>query len=197
MEFDDLLAAHQAQLGKAVERFRSPDDADFVRHLRRAGRWIDSRWPRILDGELSLVAMVNEYPAPAGCLMIHGHSWGRYARPIPWDEYGPGFPPLLERIIDETGPRLLLCPPPTAQQIAVWGGTLRYRYRVAHEITAEAVTVDEGHHGAVLLAALIEAMRDLSAEVTVVQLHKGLSSVPTAGTPAYLYEALLREWERS
>lgn len=195
LDFAELIADHKAQLGRAVERFRAEEDADFIRHLRLAGGWIDGRWPRILYGELSLVAMVNEYPAPPGCLMLYGHSWGHYTPLTPWDECGPGFPPLLERSVDEMGTKLLLCPPPTAKQIAVWGNTLRYRYRVAHEITAEVVTVDEGQRGAVLLAALIEAMRDLAAETTVVQLHKGLSGLPTAGTPAYLYETLIREWE--
>ena len=196
LDFTDLIADHKAQLGKAVERFRADDDADFARHLRLAGGWLDGRWPRLLNTRLLLLAGVNEYPAPTDCAAVLSHSWGQNHRHQPWNESDPGYPPLLTLIQGETGPLLLIAPAPTAAQIMAWGDGMHYCYRLAHIVSASEVTPTEAHRGDLLLAALIEAMRDLAAETTVVQLHKGLSGLPTAGTPAYLYETLIREWER-
>lgn len=197
MIFADLLAAHRSQLGKAIDRFREPDrDADLQRHLGRAARWIDQRWPYTQQGELSLTAMVSEYPAPTGCLGVYGHDWGRNAPFTPWMEHGTGYPPLLDLIYEAAGPVLWVSPPPTAMQIQAWGSVMRYRYRRMHTISPTAVSVGDEHLQRVLLAALIEAMRELAAETASTQLHKGMSGIPTAGTPAYLYEALLREWDR-
>lgn len=195
MIFDDLLDDHRSQLGKALERFRAGDD-DLERHLRYAARWIDRRWPLVRPGEFTAAVGIVEYPAPADCLTVAGHDWGRYARRKPWEETGPGYPPLLQRAAIETGAVLWLSPPPTPAQINAWGPVVPYRYFAAHSITPDLVTPGEGQRGAVLLAALIEALRDLATETAVVQLHKGLAGVPTAGMPAYLYERLVLEWER-
>ena len=194
LDFDELLAAHKAQLGRAVERFREANDADFARHLQLAARWLDRRWPNVQIGELSLTVGVGVYAAPAGCVAVYAHDWGRYYRTQPWDETGPGYPPLLQLIINPT--QLYLSPAPTSQQILLWGSVLAYRYRLPHVITATEMTVDDARHADVLLAALIEAMRDLSTETAAVQLQKGLTGLPNAGSPAYLYQALINEWER-
>lgn len=195
MDFATLLADHKAQLGKAVDRFRSADDADFIRHLRLAGRWIDQRWPRVLLGLLTVSPEVDQYPAPTACAAVLGNEWGRYWPRRPWDDADPGIPPLLRLIDGETGPIIWVSPAPTQRQIQAWGDALRFRFRVNHVITPELVTARDELESHVLLAALIEALRDLSNETAIVQLHKGMAGVPTAGTPAYLYEALLREWE--
>lgn len=197
MIYADLLAAHKGQLGKAIERFRQPgQEADLQRHLSRAGRWIDLRWPRTMQATLILVPLLSEYPALPGCLSVFDHAWGRGTPCVPWDHDGPGYPPLLELIHESTGPVLWVSPPPTPVQIHAWSAVMNYRYRAAHEISPTSISVDDSLFSAVLLAALIEAMRELATETAVTQLHKGLSGIPTAGTPAYLYEALIREWER-
>lgn len=194
LDFDALLDAHKAQLGKAVGRFQEPDDADFARHLRLAAHWIDGRWPRIVSATLTLTAEVAEYATPADCRAFLAHDWGTYYRP--WDESSPGLPPLVQFVETDTGPVLGFAPAPSGVQIQAWGATFRYRYRRAHVLTASEVTVSAEREADVLLAALIEAMRDLAAETSTVQLQRGLAGIPTAGTPAYLYEKLLLEWER-
>jgi hypothetical protein len=191
MDFAGLLDDHRAQLGRALERFRGGDD-DLARHLRQAGRWLDARWPRVIPANLELEAGIALYEAPADCRHVYGHDWGRYNRRRPWDPCAPGFPPLLQCLNGE----FWLTPAPTAAQIGAWGAVLPYFYAAAHAIDEDEVTPAEHQRGAVLLAALIEAMRDLASETAVVQLHKGLAGIPTAGTPAYLYERLQEEWER-
>ena len=196
MDFGDLLDDHRAQLGRALERFRAGDE-DLARHLRQAARWLDARWPRVVAAHLELTAGVATYPAPADCRHVCSHDWGRYARRRPWEEWSPGYPPLLQLwSAPEDGPQLWVTPAPTAAQLRVWGSVLNYRYGAAHAIGDAEVTPAEHQRGAVLLAALIEALRDLASETAVVQLHKGLAGIPTAGTPAYLYERLIEEWER-
>jgi len=194
MDFDGLLDDHRAQLGKAIERFRGGDD-DLERHLRQAARWLDRRWPRVEAASLALEVGRRNYPAPAGLSAVKEHDWGRYTRRRPWEESGPGYPPALLNITEGADHALWVCPAPTAAQVHAWGETLHYVYYAAHEVSPDRVTPSEHHRGAVLLAALIEAMRELASETAVVQLHKGLAGIPTAGTPAYLYERLREEWE--
>jgi hypothetical protein len=194
MTLDDLIVDHKAQLGKAVERFRALDDADFIRHLALAARRLDGKRPRERLSMLAVTAGEVDYPAATGSLAIFTHEWGQGSVRQPWDGDFIGLPPLIRQIDSDDGPRWRLSARPTANQIAAWGATLPVRYQVAHEISELRVTPPDSDRPLVLLAALIEALRDLSIETAVVQLHKGLTGLPTAGTPAYLYERLLQEF---
>lgn len=200
----DLIDAHKAQLGKAADRFRAPDDADFIRHLGLAGRRMDQKRPRLRTTALTLQVGVADYPAPAGSLAVRSHDWGTSFVRQPWADEYIGIPPLIRQMtldltteegeIVESDPIWRLSTAPTAAQIAQWGAVASVGYRVAHVVSEESITVAEAEQGLLLLAALIEAMRDLSAETAVVQLHKGMTALPTAGTPAYLYERLQQEF---
>lgn len=195
MNFADLLAAHKAQLGKVADRFAAFGDADFRRHLAGAARRMTLKFPRWLTGSLALVAGESEYPAPADIMGAQVSEWGRGCASKPWDNDFPGFPPLLSLAADGAGPVLRLSQAPTAAQLAAWGATLNYRYLAANEIGEARITLPDGARPLVLLAALIEAMREMATDTTVVQLQRGLSGIPTAGTPAYLYEKLCAEFE--
>lgn len=197
MPHADLITAHKAQLGKAVDRFRSANDADLIRHLALAARWLDDKRPRQKMSALAVTAGEVDYPAAAGSLAILAHEWGIGSIRQPWDNDYLGIPPLIRQVDGDPDPRWRLSIAPTANQISAWGPTIPVRYQAAHEISATAVTARDSDRGLVLLAALIEALRDLSNETAVVQLHKGITGLPTAGTPAYLYERLLQEWERA
>lgn len=194
MIFADLIADHKAQLGKAVERFRTPDDADFIRHLALAARRLDGKRPRQKLSMLAVTVGEVDYPAAVESLAILAHEWGIGTIRQPWDSDFMGIPPLIRQLDSDDGPRWRLSAAPTANQIAAWGPTLPVRYQAAHEISELRITPPDADRPLVLLAALIEAMRDLSTETAVVQLHKGLTGIPTAGTPAYLYEKLLQEF---
>lgn len=193
LDYTELFDAHQAQLGKAADRFTDQDKA-FARHLRLAGRRIDARWPRLQRGTLTLTAGEAYYLAPVDCSAIIHHDWGRFYPKTPWDETGPGVRPLIQLLDDSGTLKIWLTPAPTALQIQCWGAEMIYHYHAPHLIIATQVTADEALRARVLLAALIEALRDISTETAVVQLQRGLAGIPTAGTPAYLYEAALREW---
>ncbi|MER2527922.1 MAG: hypothetical protein ABTR07_08355 [Candidatus Competibacter denitrificans] len=200
MIFADLLADHKAQLGKTVSRFTSPDDADFKRHLRRAGQRMALKDPRWVVTEIPLTVGLDLYPAPADFQATPLCEWGRQGcgcRPQPWEEGFIGFPPTLITEPGTSGMQWRLSALPTAAMMGVWGPMLRVRYLAAHEISEAKVTVAPGSEGLVLLAALIEAMRELATDMTVIQLQKGLTGLPTAGTPAYLYERLCLEFSQT
>lgn len=194
MTYFDLVDLHQAQLGKVADRF--PDfDAAAERHLAGAARRLSQKRPRECIGTLTLTAGVTEYPAPTGMFGLPISEWGMGAQRLFYAADFIGVPPLLARVESGGISVLRLSYPPTAQQIAIWGGTLTYRYWQAHSLTLYSVTVADADQPLVLLAAMIEAMRELSADTTIVQFQKGLTGLPTAGTPAYLYEKLLLEFE--
>lgn len=195
MVYADLLAAHKAQLGKVADRFDAPADADFARHLKNAARRMTVKFPRWMTATLTPVVGTSEYPAPAD---IHGvpiSDWGRGCVGLPWDDDFAGYPPLLILLHDADGPILRLSQAPTAAMLAAWGSTLPYRYLAANEITATRVTLPDAAEPLVLLAALIEAMRELATDTTVIQFQRGLASIPTVGTPAHLYERLTMEFD--
>jgi hypothetical protein len=195
---DDLVDEHKAQLGsKVAGRFTAADDADFVRHLQNAATRLASKCLRWVSGTLSLTAAVADYPAPLDLLGAPTTDWGRQHFRQPWDDDYLGHSPLLLPVTVADEPMLRLVPGPTSAQIAAWGDTLTYRYLASHQITAELVTFGDLQRPLVLLAALIEAMRELATDTTVVQLQKGLAGLPTAGTPAYLYEKLRLELEQA
>lgn len=197
MIYADLVEAHKAQLGaKVAARFTAFDDADFARHLAHAARRISDKRPRVCIDSVALSVGVSEYPAPAGIIGTPISEWG-ISVPcyrLPYDVAFIGFPPLIARMENAGSQILRLSNPPTAAQIAAWGADLVFRYWKAHVISSTEITVDDADQGLVLLAALIEAMRELATDTTVVQLQKGLGGLPTAGTPAYLYEKLLLEF---
>lgn len=197
MTLDDLVADHKAQLGKVAARFTAPDDADFVRHLRNGAGRLSAKCLRWASGTLTLVAAQSDYPAPADLLGAPSTDWGKDYLRRPWDDDFLGLTPHMLSIQVDGVAMLRLVPWPTSAQIGAWGGTLTYQYLAHHQITENLVTFGDLQRPLVLLAALVEAMRELSTDTTVVQLQKGLAGLPTAGTPAYLYEKLSLELERA
>lgn len=197
MTLADLIASHKAQLGKVAGRFTAPGDADFVRHLEGAARRLSSKLFYWKGDTISLTAGVGDYPAPVGIMGVPVSDWGPAQRQQPWDDDYLGFPPILLLLTVHDAPTIRIAPSPTSAQIACWGSTLSYRYLAYHQISTDELTFNELQRPLVLLAAMIEALRELAADNTVVQLQKGLAGLPTAGTPAYLYERLLDELDRT
>lgn len=200
MTFDELVADHKAQLGKAAERFRALHDADFKRHLRLAARRMNVKRPLWLSATVALVGGQTDYPAPAGLLSVLVSDWGRGGGcgcPRPWDPNFVGFAPRVALADTPGGKVVRLSAPPGARQLIAWGPSLSFQYVASHEVSETRITLADADRPLILLAALIEAMRELATETSVEQLHKGLVGLPTAGTPAYLYERLREEFDRA
>lgn len=197
MILDDLLTDHKAQLGKVAARFTADDDADFIRHLQNAAARLSTQCLRWVATTLDLVAGTADYPAPDDLLGAPMTDWGTHQNRRPWDADFVGYAPRLLEVAVAGTPMIRVVPTPTAAQIVVWGATANVHYLARHRIDDDGVTFADRDRAKVLLAALVEAMRELAADTTVVQLQKGLSGLPTAGTPAYLYEKLRDELERA
>lgn len=196
----ELVTEHKAQLGPdATEVFNAPDDGDYKRHIELATLRIDEKRPYVVDASVTVQAEQASYPAPADLLRLWGPTWGLSQRQhlAPWDPRHPGRMPRL-RLASVGGVRsLLLDPAPTNHQVAQCGETYTYRYYAKHQVDDLASTVDIEDKRYLLMAALIEAVRELASRNVLkpIQLHRGVGAVPTSATPLELYRTLTEQWE--
>lgn len=195
----ELVADLRLSLQDAANVFTASGGADFSRHLDAAALDFSRIRPRTLLGEITLVADQFNYPAPADLLTYKSSLWGvnRYSQP--WDKHWPGrLPDVL--VAKNGGVRELhFSPPPTAQQIATLSSAYKFWYFAAHAIAdaAAETTILSGDRGLLLLRAQAEAMRELAMRNAAkpVQMRDGISGSPRNGTPSYLFELLMKEFE--
>lgn len=198
MSLDALRADLAASLGDAGATFSQPD---LDRHLTVAAHELGRKRRRTLSATLQLVAGQSEYAAPADLVMPTMSSWGVSERAAsrPWRNTWPGRLPRLTALGDPGAMKLLLTPAPTAQQIQLLGASYPFYYLAAHHLDADATktTVREVDRGLLLLRAQAEAMKELAMRnlKKPVSMREGLNASPRNGTPAALYDQLLRAWE--
>lgn len=199
---DDLVADLKDSLQDAANVFTAANDADFVRHLDAAALFMGRLRPRTMLGTLTLVADQFNYAAPADFLSYKSNLWNIGARSVhPWEKNYPGRLPDVVAAVNGSTRELHFLPAPTAQQISLLGSSFKFYYFAAHAIgdTAAATTLHAGDRSLLLLAAQAEAMKELSMRNLgkPVQMRDGLTNGPRNGTPAHLFEVLLRLLEES
>lgn len=194
----DLVALHKAQLGDAVKPFTAGDDADFVRHLQSGARRLIDKRPVLKRDSLTLVTGCSVYLAAADLVKFSRYEWGRGAiqQFRIWDPDWPGPFPEVQEVITDDGPELVFWPAPTLQQITLLGAEFPYWYYALHTVSDNLVTVLPEDQPMLLLAALIEAVRELTTRgvVAPVQLHRGVVPTATSQTPLAWFQELQREW---
>lgn len=202
MSKTSLVADLRAMLGDAAAKFTAAGDADFTRHLDLAAFDLGRFRPRTLVGTLSLVADQPNYAAPADLVRVKYPLWGVTERSQrrPWDANWPGRLPCLS-LVENSGTReLWLDPPPTAAQIRDLGATYRFYYFAGHAIddVAANTTVRLADRWLLLLRAVVQALQELAARGVAkpVALGDGFGSMPKNGTPGFLAEQLLKQYER-
>ena len=200
MSQGDLADDLKASLQDAAKVFTAANDADFKRHLDAAALEMGCKRPRTLLGTLTLVAEQFNYAAPADFLSYKSDLWGIPASRIqPWDKSYPGRLPDVQPAMNGAVSELHFSPPPTATQITVLGSAFKFYYFAAHAIsaTAASTTILPGDRGLLLLRAQAEAMKEMAMRNIgkPVQMRDGMSSAPRNGTPAFLFEALLKQFE--
>lgn len=196
----DLTRDLKAMLMESAGRFRSPDDADFARHLAVAARDYTRKRPRTLSGTLALEADRANYPAPADLLRPKASTWGTAARRAaqPWEPGWPGRLPTLSLVDRE----LWLDPVPTLAQIARFGSAYQYFYFSAHRISKneDDTTIPADDRDLILVRAAAAALSELALDnyTRPVQIGSvpGSGSVPRNGTPAGLAGSLIQIFER-
>ncbi len=200
----DLIADLKASLNDAAKPFVAANDADFERHLNVAALDLGRKRTRTLAASINpLVADQSGYaPLPAGFVAFKSHLWGQVpiASRKAWEKGYPGPLPRV-RLVEEGGvKKLWLDPAPSAAQINAIGPEFRYLYMASHVIDAVAAntTVLDGDRQILILRGQAEAMRELAARniQKPVTMRSEMGSTPRNGTPAYLYEKLMQEFER-
>ena len=198
----ELVAQHKASLLDAAAFFIAPDDADFLRHLRIAGRVVArEKRPRTIAATVTLEVGQSIYPAPTNLVLPKVSRWGvAETQEKPWCT--PRTPlPTLRMVETEDGVMLDLSPAPSAAQITAFGTSYPYYYVAAYEVP------DAGNSGVtanevdlILLRAKVEALRELSirnsSKPVTLRDAQG-SGTPRNTTPPALYEMFLREYREA
>jgi len=199
---EELVGLHKRSLLDAGQFFDAPADADFIRHLRIAGRAlaVDNKRPRTLAASLALAADVAQYPAPDNLVQVKTSGWGvAQTQAAPWNV--PRTPlPILRMLYDEAGNRLIsLSPAPTAEQLSAFGARYPYYYTAAHDMPdAGDSSVTDDELDLLLLRAKVEALRELSIRnhSKPVTMHGGSGEgIARNQTAASLYAAFLQEYQ--
>lgn len=198
-----LVQEHKASLLDAREFFTAPNDADFLRHLRVAGRVVSrEKRPLTRSAQLILQAGVATYDAPADLVLPKSSYWGvALTQEKPW--CAPRTPlPALRLVESDTASVLQLTPAPTVEQIAALGVAYPFWYIAAYVVPDTGDSdVTDAEVDLILLRAKVEAMRELairssSAPVTL-RTSQGAGGSGTARnqTPRALYQAFLDEFK--
>lgn len=195
----DLLVDLKASLNDSVGVFKSPDDADFKRHLDHAALDM-SRFRKLTRaGEITLVAGTEAYDAPADFLDFISPIWG-VTRAQPWEPNWPGKLPCCKAVSNGSTAFMHLVPAPTDKQITLLGRQYKFFYVGRHVIgqAASDTTIQPADRGLLLLRAQAEACKEMALRnlSKPVSMRDGISNGPRNGTPAYLFETLMQDFER-
>lgn len=199
----ELIASLKASLGDAAGVFKEAADADFDRHIDAA--------LADLVGVASLVRQAGfditrdalpgwptAFAVPSDFDRFDRMLWGQHGL-MPWDAQYPGKLPDVVKADINGQIALMLCPLPTAQQLAVCGQQFTYRYHAKPLIgaTSAETTLPSRHRGLLILRAQAEAMRELTMRNInkPIQTRDGLTGTPRNSTPAALYQALMAEFQ--
>ena len=198
-----LLKRYKESLLDAERAFENEQDIDaaYMRHLDVALQALSELRPQIKEVVLELVPFRSTYSAPVGILGVQACYWGRNAKAAmqPWEDGYVGRLPTWTVYTNTADIRYLRATPaPSAAQIQVAGSACEIAYKLAHVLNDTECTLDAEEQGLLVLRAQAEAMREVAMKNSTVayQLREGISSTPKNGTPAYLYQELLAEFER-
>jgi hypothetical protein len=199
MSRSDLVADLKVSLHDIASIFKAENDADFIRMLDASALDMGRVRPNTLLGSINLVADQDSYDAPVGMIDYKSTVWGMNAAQ-PWEA---GYPGRLPRVVMATvaGVRkICFKPAPVAQQISALGAEYKFYYLAGHSIAEDAAntTIQPVDRGLLLIRAQAEACKEMSIRNInkSVQLRDGVSQGPRNGTPAYLFETLMNDFER-
>lgn len=202
MSRTDLVADLKASLHDAASVLNAAADADFDRILDIAALDLGRVRPRTQLGSIALVVDVDEYAAPADMLIYKSDLWSVQSRKYrPWDKNYPGRLPDIRVAVNGTTRNLYFLPAPTEDQINILGATFRFYYFSGHAIgdVAADTTVQPGDRGLLILRAQAEAMKEMSVRNSgkPVSMRDGISNMSRNGTPSYLFEMLMKDFEKA
>ena len=199
MSLPDIVADFKLSLNDSAKVFIEAGDVDFIRHVTLAALDMGRVRPRTLLGNITLVADQNAYAAPADMLSFKAALWGNARRAQPWEKAWTGKLPDARLAMNGLVRELHLQPPPTSQQITVLGSTYKFYYFAGHVVGAAAVdtSILAGDRGLLILRAQAEACKELAMRniTKPASMRDGISNQTSNGTPAYLWEQLMKQFE--
>lgn len=193
-----LIDLHRQRLSDAgIEGGPLGDEQTLRRHvehgLKRTA--IEKRWVRGLH-TVETKAGIALYPAPSDVVDVISFDWPEMS----FDAFEHSPPPIINTLIHDGQKHFQFSPAPTARDVSAMGGKLQITYNRLHsieQIGSESVvtTLDPADIHLVLLAALIEAARELANRAA----HKPATLKDGAGLPgnmtnAALFERYSQEW---
>ena len=200
----DLVKELQASLHDSVTVFQNEEkDGAFNRFLDLALPDLSRFRPYRVKQSITLIADQPDYAAPAGMIAFIAPLYGEKERQDrkPWDVNYPKTPTVKVLGGVNGAKTLLLVPAPTAAMITDLGSTFEFRCSVQHVIddAANNTTIQQEDKALLILRAQAEAMKEMAMRniKKPVQLNDGLNSITRNGTPAALYDQLMKAFERA
>lgn len=200
MTKNEAAAALKSLLRESGKKFASEDLVGF---LNTALADLGRVKPRVMVGELTLIADQPFYLPPADLVRPLYSNWGRaeLMGNRPWNSDWPGRLPRLGLVV-RSGSRLLeLDPAPVQTQITLMGAAYGYHYQAGYALgDQEAQTTLPAAFDQLLLVRALSAVMlslALGGVTKPVELGKaGIGGLPKNGAPAYLADELLDLFER-
>lgn len=171
----------------------------FGRHVDTAVADMNRVLPRVLRGQLTLQAGTTDYDAPADALRVHEVEAVALANCIdPWDLVQPLQIPIPKLYREDSTPKWVFWPAPSAGYIGLIGSTYRYSYIARHVLpdTGTSSIFDE-LVPLVVVRAQVEALRELAIRNAhkPMQTRDGLYNQTRNGTPAALADLCMKMFE--
>lgn len=156
--------------------------------------------PNIAIAELTLVMGKGRYDMPADFVRYLGSDW--MTQKIPTWEGGYAPKPRIYAVMKAAsggGRSLIFSPAVNQKMIGAYGSGFEYRYTTKHVMNevVEEGSVQLEDKPMFITRCLMALMVDLMASnpTNPVQLHHGMSSVPSNASPTAVYDALNRAYQ--
>ena len=148
-------------------------------------------FPARLNAALTLVAGVDNYPAPDDCFLFLHSKFGEHT-----PELASFTPEALPAPVLVGSGVFLFSQAPTDQQIEVLGSEYRYQYSIRYQLLDASGNIPDRANHAVFLLALAYVMESVASSdiIEPIQLHKGLGDMQQPRTAADMHRLLMREY---
>lgn len=191
-----ILHDHIVRLGKTINHF--DQQASLLNHLVTGLQLLAEKKPLIKETTIDLISGQETYELPDDFFKPHIYNWKTQdAAWIPWNKINSNKKPYTLIVQGEGKKNLKLSKKPTTANINTWGSlNLLYKADYVLGLNPNDSNVLPNNYQLLMTAILLAALRELCTfNITEpVQLHRGLSSIPTQSTPLALYTALDKQW---
>ncbi len=191
-------------LQDSISVFNSDEYTDLDRHIDHAVVDYARYRPYKTIESITLVSGTSVYAAPAGFISLVEQLYGKseiHTRK-PWDDNYPKYLPGVKVVRDDSDKSvdLVLYPTPGAHVISCCGDNFEFICKKRHVLDnrSSLTTIPLEDKDLLLLRCQAEAMKEAAMRNAhkPVTIRDGVSGTPRNSTPAALYTALIKEFEK-